>query len=78
MIGVARGSELIKLTRLDGRELIINADEIETVEATPDTVVSLVSGRKHVVKETTGELIDRVVAYRRSLQHFPAPMDEES
>ena len=62
---------MIRLTRLNGQQVTVNAELIEAVEETPDTVVSLTTGRKLVVKETADELIARVVAYRRSIVARP-------
>ncbi len=56
---------MITLTRLNDSEVIVNAELIETLEATPDTVVTLTTGKKMVVKETTDEVIDRVMEYKR-------------
>ncbi len=58
---------MIKLTRLSGEELVVNAELIETAEATPDTVLSLTTGRRLIVRESLDDLIELVVAYRRSL-----------
>ena len=43
---------VISVTRLDGSEFVINADLIETVEATPDTVITFAHDKKVVVRET--------------------------
>ena len=56
---------MIRLHRLDGKELVVNADLIETVESTPDTVLSLTTGRKLVVRESVEEVIEEVVRYHR-------------
>lgn len=56
---------MIKVTRLDHSELIVNAELIETVEATPDTVITLTNGKKLVVCEGVDEIIHRVLEYRR-------------
>ncbi|UCD62807.1 MAG: flagellar FlbD family protein [Candidatus Zixiibacteriota bacterium] len=56
---------MIKVTRLNDTELVINADLIEFVEATPDTIISLTTGKKIVVKESTEEIIERVAQFRR-------------
>jgi flagellar protein FlbD len=40
---------------------------IEHIEATPDTVITLTTGQKFMVLETAEEVIDRVIAYRKSL-----------
>lgn len=45
---------------------MVNAELIETAEATPDTVVTLTTGRKLVVRESLDQLIDLAVAYRRA------------
>ncbi len=56
---------MIKVTRLDHSELVVNAELIETVEATPDTVITLTNGKKFVVCEEVDEIIRRVLEYRR-------------
>jgi flagellar protein FlbD len=61
---------MITLTRLNGSQFVVNSDLIELVEASPDTVVTLTTGRKLVVVETVDELIARVKEYRRSLATY--------
>jgi len=56
---------MIKVTRLNGSELVVNADLIEFVEAIPDTIVSLVTGKKIMIKETTDAVIEKVAAFKR-------------
>ena len=56
---------MIKLTRFNHTEIVMNAELIEHIESTPDTVVSSVTGRKLLVLETVDEVIRRVVEYRR-------------
>lgn len=58
---------VIKLTRLNNKEFVLNAEMIETAESTPDTVVTLNNGHKHVVKESIDELIARVIHYKRQI-----------
>ncbi len=57
---------MIKLTRLNETELIINAEMIEFVEAIPDTIISLASGKKIMVGESVDVVIERVIEYKRS------------
>ena len=59
---------MIKLTRFNHTEVVVNADLIEFVEATPDTVVSLTTGRKVLVLEGCDEVIARVEVYRRRIR----------
>jgi flagellar protein FlbD len=56
---------MIVVTRLDGKELVVNAEHILTVESVPDTMLTLTGGHKLVVKETVEEVVERTVAYRR-------------
>ncbi|GAB4317207.1 MAG: flagellar FlbD family protein [Candidatus Zixiibacteriota bacterium] len=56
---------MIKLTQLTGRPIVINADLIEFVEATPDTIISLTTGKKIMVQESDDEVIRLTAAYRR-------------
>ena len=54
---------MIKLTRLNGTPLVVNAFLIEHLEATPDTVISLTNGRHFVVRESVDEVIAQSVDY---------------
>ncbi|MHB1159365.1 MAG: flagellar FlbD family protein [Chloroflexota bacterium] len=63
------------MTRLDGSELTINCDLLESVEHTPDTVISLLNGHKLVVKESVAEIVDRAVEYRQRLHLCPLLRD---
>lgn len=58
---------MIGVTRLNGSSFTINAELIETVERTPDTVISLATGNRYVVKETVEEVVLKVVEYRRQV-----------
>lgn len=58
---------MISLTRLSGSEFLLNADLLERVDETPDTVVTLVDGTKYVVTESLAEIRDRVVDYRAAI-----------
>lgn len=55
---------MIKVTRLNNSELYVNPHQIEFAEKTPDTVVTMVSGKKIIVRETIPELLELIVAYR--------------
>jgi len=58
---------MIHLTRLNHLPLVLNADLIEWIEVTPDTVISLTTGQKLVVRETAEEVVRRVVEFRRAI-----------
>ena len=58
---------MIKVTRLNHTPLILNSDLIENIEFTPDTVITLTSGQKFMVLESNQEIVDKVIAFRKSL-----------
>jgi flagellar protein FlbD len=64
---------MIRLTRLNQSPLVLNSDLIEHIEMTPDTVISLTTGQKLMVRETAAEIIERVINFRRSIVSGIAP-----
>jgi flagellar protein FlbD len=58
---------VISLRRLNNQPIMVNADLIESLESTPDTVVTLVSGNKLIVRDTMEEIRDRIVEYKRRI-----------
>ncbi len=62
---------MIALTRLDGREVVVNADHILTLEATPDTVIHLTTGLSLMVREPVPEVLERTAAWRRRIHLGP-------
>ncbi len=67
---------MIAVTRLDGTELVVNADLIVTIERTPDTVVSLTTGDRIMVKENLEEIVQRAIAYRHRVLQGPGARAE--
>ena len=58
---------MIYVTRLDHNTMVVNADLIATVESTPDTMLTLSNGHQFLVRETVGDVVARVVEYRRQI-----------
>jgi flagellar protein FlbD len=56
---------MIVLTKLDGQRVAVNEDQMVFAEPTPDTVITMASGQRLMVRETLEELIGRVTAFRR-------------
>ncbi|OIQ60553.1 flagellar FlbD family protein [Neomoorella thermoacetica] len=52
---------MIKVTTLDKREIILNAELIERIESVPETVITLTSGKKILVTQTAEEIMERVI-----------------
>jgi flagellar protein FlbD len=58
---------VIALRRLNNQPIVVNADLIESLESTPDTVVTLTSGNKLIVRDTVAEIQEKVIAYKRAI-----------
>lgn len=63
---------MIVVTRLDGSSMLLNADMIEWIEQTPDTLIGLANGERFLVRDTPDELLGRVVEYKRSIAAGPS------
>ena len=58
---------MIEVTKLNDEKFVLNAELIKTVEATPDTVITITTGNKYIVRESVEEIIQNVVAYKRQI-----------
>jgi flagellar protein FlbD len=67
---------MIQVTRLNNSVLLINADNIQSVEANPDTVITFVNRDRIMVKEGAEEVSQRIVQYRRVVQQATACGDD--
>lgn len=68
---------MILLTRLNHQPIVVNAELIEYLDSTPDTVISLVHGQKLTVLEEMGEVVARVIEYKRQIHQGPKVHGEE-
>jgi flagellar protein FlbD len=68
---------MIPLIRLDGSEVVVNADLIATVEKTPDTMLTLTTGHHILVKDRVEDVISRVIDYRHRILTGPVVMPEK-
>ena len=59
--------QLITLSKLNEHKFILNCSLIETMEETPDTIITLTNGKKYIVKESIEEVVELVIAYNRSI-----------
>lgn len=58
---------MIKLTRLNKSLIVVNSDLIEHIESLPDTIITLTTGQKILVREGIDEVIEKVKEYKRSI-----------
>jgi flagellar protein FlbD len=61
---------MIELTKLGGKGFVVNAELIETIETTPDTIITLTTDKKYVVMEKKEEIILKIVKYKRQIHCF--------
>lgn len=66
---------MIVLHRINGKEFVLNCELIRTVEATPDTVITLVNNEKMMVQEKVDEVIDRTLRYKQEVFRFPTKQE---
>ena len=62
---------MIKLTRLNGQEFVVNAELIRFVESRPDTYITLTSHDRFIVRESVEEVVKRSIAYSRTIRAVP-------
>ncbi len=59
---------MIPVTRPDGSTLLINPDRIETIEDTPDCIITMADGKKLLVRESSAEVASRFTAYQKAIR----------
>ena len=58
---------MVEVTKINGQKILVNPDLMEIVEETPDTMISLTTGRKIIVKESRQEIKNLVKLYRKDI-----------
>ncbi len=58
---------MVILRKINGVEIAVNAELIESVEASPDTVLNMVTGNRFIVKDSVQDVIDKVIEYRKQV-----------
>ena len=66
---------MIQLTRFNGKRVYLNAELIQTVEGTPDTVIQLVNGERILVKESPETVVRRVILYQNQVHNPQLALD---
>jgi len=68
---------MISVTRLNGAEFVLNAELIQEVEATPDTIITLTNGQKMMVREPVDDVLRAVIEYKRAIHGGTLPQAGE-
>ena len=66
---------MITVTRLNNKPIVVNPDLIVFIEQTPDTIITLSNGEKLMVQEKVGEVINRIIKFRRSIFNPSIPIE---
>lgn len=61
---------MIKLTKLNNAEIVLNEEQIEYIEIIPESKVIMMNGKFHIVKESADEIIQRVIAFQKEIRPF--------
>lgn len=61
---------MINLKSMNGKEFILNAEHIEKIENVPETLITLVNGKKYIVIEESEEVIRRIIEYKNKIFYF--------
>lgn len=61
---------MIELTKVSGVRFWVNPHQIECIELTPDTNITMLSGKHLVVREDIATVQSRIVDYRRQIGAF--------
>ncbi len=71
---------MIDVTKMSSEIITINADLIETIEEVPDTLITLTTGKKILVKESRQTVKSLVKLYKRDVfcQYIDSDQHEET
>jgi flagellar protein FlbD len=58
---------MIRLTGMNGKEFVLNDEQIEKIDEVPETVIMLINGNKYIVEESSDEVIDKVINFKKQI-----------
>ncbi|HCW04118.1 MAG TPA: endoflagellar protein [Clostridium sp.] len=58
---------MIRVTGFNGKEFVLNAEHIEKIEEVPECLITLINGKKYMVKEDCQQVIDKVMEYKKKI-----------
>jgi flagellar protein FlbD len=62
---------MIRVTKFDGKSIVLNAEWIQSVESTPDTLITLTTGFQLLVREKSDEVVEAFIKYKGEIAHSP-------
>lgn len=67
---------MVALTRLNGQQFVLNSDQIESIESTPDTHITMMNGKRYMVQNSIEDVVRKAVKYRQLCGQAPAVVDK--
>lgn len=61
---------MIKLTAINNKDFVLNAEHIEKIETVPESLITLTNGNKYIVLESIEEIIDKVIEYKNKIIRY--------
>lgn len=61
---------MIRLTGINNKEFVLNAEQIEKLEEVPESVITMMNGNKYIVIESLDEIVEKVIEYKRKISNF--------
>ncbi len=58
---------MISVKKLNGKEIVINCDLIETIEALPDTTITMTNGKRFITTDTVDDVIEKIIKYKNKI-----------
>lgn len=58
---------MIRVTGMNGKEFVLNDEQIEKIDEVPETVIMLINGNKYIVEESSDEVIDKVINFKKQI-----------
>ena len=68
---------MIYLTKLGGKQFLLNEDQIESVSQNPDTIIVLSNGHSYIVQESMDEIMDEIIKFNRNSRRIPSRRDNQ-
>ncbi|MFV0392970.1 MAG: flagellar FlbD family protein [Coprobacillaceae bacterium] len=58
---------MISISKLNGKQIVLNCELIETIEALPDTTITMTNGRKFITTDSVDDVIDKIIKYKNKI-----------
>lgn len=69
---------MIYLTKLGGKQFLLNEDQIESVSQSPDTIIVLSNGHSYIVQESMDEIMEEIIKFNRSSRRIASRRNDNS